>query len=396
MAGGYLNVPTDSERNFQQRSVDSKGRAGPTLQRIADQYKTHKNNTGMLQSLFEAVAPMGMYSGDAEGAYIPSKAMQSAQGLAKVFQDWFKGGTPTVNVPFDVWPEILKSGKFKNQMELAGTNVPEAWDTRMRVEKELGGFPYPRTTRKTSVPDSQHLQDLWELDNILYAIKTDKSLVGGEKLKLLNKYLKEEKDVLTKPKAYHEPEYSETLAKQNPVYGHIYNPKYTPKHTATGFGDTHAEMSDLVKEQSKYVLGDSFYPFIRKAFSSQDMLGETSALERALFNPTRKDWVTENIKNDPSEVAKYMEMWIPNHLARINNIKNVYVPKKASLEEFDQSVAPRNLLPIVSKGRKKYEDNEWDDMHPSDDFFKPKEEMPWEELDDPLPIDDLWDFDVPI
>jgi hypothetical protein len=42
MAGGYLNVPTDSERNFQQRSVDSRGRAGPTLQRIADKHKVHK------------------------------------------------------------------------------------------------------------------------------------------------------------------------------------------------------------------------------------------------------------------------------------------------------------------------------------------------------------------
>lgn len=126
MAGGYLSVPTDSERNFQQRSVDSKGRAGPTLQRIADKYKVHKNNTGMLESLFEILAPMGMYSGNAEGAYLPSKAMQSAQGLAKVFQDWYKGGTPTINVPFERWGDIIKSGKFKNQMEIVGRDNPEA------------------------------------------------------------------------------------------------------------------------------------------------------------------------------------------------------------------------------------------------------------------------------
>jgi hypothetical protein len=351
MAGGYLNVPTDSERNFQQRSVDSKGRAGPTLQRIADQYKTHKNNTGMLQSLFEAVAPMGMYSGDAEGAYIPSKAMQSAQGLAKVFQDWFKSGTPTVNVPFEVWPQILKSGKFKNQMELVGKNVPEAWDHRMRVEKELGGFPYPRSIKGQTEEMDKYYKRLTE--NVR---KYDSELSNKGKLNFINELIDERRIHRAAP------EYSETLAKQNPVYGHIYNPKYTDKHTATGFGDTHAEMSDLVKEQSKYVLGDSFHPFIRKAFSSQDMSGETSALERALFNPTRKDWVTDNIKNDPTMIAKYMEMWIPNHLARINNIKNVYVPKKASLEEFDQSVAPRNLLPIVSKGRKNYEDIEWDSI----------------------------------
>ena len=104
---GYLNLPTDAERNYQKRIVDSKGQAGPTLQRIADRAKVHKNNTGMLEALFEAITPMGMYSGDAEGAHIPSKAMQNAQGLAKVFQDWYKTGTPTINVPFDKWSDII-------------------------------------------------------------------------------------------------------------------------------------------------------------------------------------------------------------------------------------------------------------------------------------------------
>ena len=144
---GYLNLPIDAERNYQKRIVDSKGQAGPTLQRIADRAKVYKNNTGMLEALFDAIAPISMYSGNAEGAYIPSKAMQNAQGLAKVFQDWYKTGTPTINVPFDKWSDIIKSGKFKNQMELAGKNHPEAWDKRVEVEKKLGGFPYPKTTR---------------------------------------------------------------------------------------------------------------------------------------------------------------------------------------------------------------------------------------------------------
>ena len=148
MAGGYLNVPTDAERNFQQRSVDSKGRAGPTLQRIADLHKTHKNNTGMLESLFEALAPLGMYSGEADSAYIPSSRIKSAQGLAKVFQDWYKGGTPTINVPFERWGDIIKSGKFKNQMELSGIDIPEAWNQRIKVERELGGYPYPKNPIK--------------------------------------------------------------------------------------------------------------------------------------------------------------------------------------------------------------------------------------------------------
>jgi hypothetical protein len=376
MAGGYLNVPTDSERNFQQRSVDSKGRAGPTLQRIADQYKTHKNNTGMLQSLFEAVAPMGMYSGDAEGAYIPSNVMKNAQTLSKLFQDWYKTGTPTVNVPFDKWPEILKSGKFKNQMELAGKNVPEAWDHRMRVEKKLGGFPYPRSIKGQTEEMDKYYKRLTE--NVR---KFDSLLSNKGKLNFINELIDERRIHRAAP------EYSETLAKQNPVYGHIYNPKYTPKHTATGFGDTHAEMSDLVKEQSKYVLGDSFEPVLKTAFSSDDMSGKTSKLERFLFDFSKpyshRPDPFKNVEENPqhlSNLAPYMEMWIPNHLARLNNIKNVYVPKKASYSEFDQSVAPRNLLPVITKGRKNYENIE--------------DSIP-EHLKESIGPEDMWDDEIP-
>jgi hypothetical protein len=292
---GYLNVPTDAERNYKQRSVDSKGRAGPTLQRIADLHKTHQNNTGMLQSLFEAVAPLGMYSGDAEGAYIPSSRMKSAQGLAKVFQDWYKGGTPTINVPFERWGDIIKSGKFKNQMELAGKDMPEAWNQRVEVEKALGGYPYPKSSIK---------------------------------------------------------ENSESLAKKNPVYGHIYNPKYTHKGTATSFGDTYAEMSDLIKEQSKYVLGDSFDPFIKTAFSSDDMLGNTSKLERALFGHNSKDWVLHQIADKPQNTVDFLEMWVPNHLARLNNIRSVHVPNRAMGDSLNRAV-PVKEVPNLYKQREK-------------------------------------------
>ena len=349
MAGGYLNVPTDSERNFQQRSVDSKGRAGPTLQRIADKHKVHKNNTGMLESLFEALAPMGMYSGDAEGAYLPSKAMQNAQGLAKVFQDWYKGGTPTINVPFNTWPDILKSGKFKNQMEVAGKNVPEAWDKRMEVEKQLGGYPYPRGLRGRSEAWDNYYKKLAEGVRLY-----DKDSTKGEKLEFLKAMIKERKENRL------EPVLSESLAKRNPVYGHIYNPKYSDKYAAMGFGDTHAEMSDLVKEQSKYVLGDSFQPFKDAAFSSDDMLGNTSRLERALFNSKRQDWLTDKIKEKPSLTIPYMEMWVPNHLARLNNVKGVYVPGKAMADSVDRAVPVRkvpNLLKQKQENFKAIEDN---------------------------------------
>ncbi len=333
--GNYLNVPTDAERNYQKRIVDSKGRTGPTLQRIADQYKTHKNNTGMLEAVFEVLSPLSMYSGEAEGAYIPSKAMQSAQGLAKVFQDWYKTGTPTINVPMDKWPEILKSGKFKNQMELAGKNHPEAWRQRMEVEKALGGFPYPRSTR-VERPDKKE---------IITGLQDDNSLLLKYQ-KFLDNYLASEKK--------HIPEYSESLAKQNPIYGHIYNSKYNDPWDATGFGNTHAEMSDLVKERSKYILGDSFHPFVKKAFSSQDMSGKTSALERALFDSKRSIPQTNAIWRNPTSVAQYMEMWVPNALARINNIKSIHIPKKASLGEFDQAVAPRKLPSVINEYKNNY------------------------------------------
>lgn len=311
---GYLNLPTDAERNYQKRIVDSKGQAGPTLQSIADRAKVYKNNTGMLEAMFEAVSPMAMYSGEAEGAHIPSKAMQNAQGLAKVFQDWYKTGTPTINVPYEKWSDIIKSGKFKNQMELAGKFHPDAWKQRIQVEKKLGGFPYPRE----AIMEPKEAHNYWlklKAEDIRKSNKTN-----TEKLEELRKIQRIGRGI-------DDIDYSESLAKKNPVYGHIYNPKYTHEGTATGFGNTHAEMSDLVKEQSKYVLGDSFHPFVKTAFSSDDMLGNTSRLERALFNRKTPDWKHDKMMNDPQSIAKYMEMWVPNHLARLNNVKGVYVPE---------------------------------------------------------------------
>ena len=371
MAGGYLNVPTDSERNFQQRSVDSRGRAGPTLQRIADKHKVHKNNTGMLESLFEAVAPVGMYSGNAEGAYLPSKAMQNAQGLAKVFQDWYKGGTPTINVPFDVWPDILKSGKFKNQMEVAGKNVPEAWDKRMEVEKQLGGYPYPRE----AIMEPKEAHNYWlklKAEGIRKSNKTN-----NEKLEELRK-------IQSVGRGIDEIGLSESLAKKNPVYGHIYNPKYNDKYTAMGFGDTYAEMSDLVKEQSKYVLGDSFIPFIEKAFSSDDMLGNTSRLERALFNKNRSDFLHDKIKNDPQNAAEYMEMWVPNHLARLNNVRGVHVPKKAMYDSVDRAVPIRELPNLVKQKQQNYKDIEDGIPEHLKDSLGPEDMGGWDDVWPPV------------
>lgn len=341
---GYLNLPTDAERNYQKRIVDSKGQAGPTLQRIADRAKVYKNNTGMLEAMFESVSPMAMYSGEAEGAHIPSKTMTNAKILASLFQDWFKGGTPTINVPFDKWPEIIKSGKFKNQMELAGKFNPEAWKQRIEVEKRLGGFPYPMEMSK---PANDKLLDYLKV-RMEYLKNNQTNAENIQDLGLIKQQLHELETRRLKP------EYSESLAKKNPVYGHIYNKKYNDTWNATGFGNTHAEMTDLIKDQSKYVLGDSFDPVVKTAFSSNDMLGNTSRLERALFETARhyshNDNPFEYVKNNPknlNKLAQYMEMWVPNHLARLNNVKGVYVPSNPFSKGVERAV-PAKEVPKLS------------------------------------------------
>lgn len=241
-------------------------------------------------------------------------------------------------------------------MELAGKDVPEAWSKRIEVEKELGGFPYPKTTEKIKLPQ-QDILDFIEkrkvdIENIK---KINKHLDPIYTLTMLNKYTKDIKESkqLNLNDFIHKPQFSESLVKQNPVYGHIYNPKYTHPHTAGGFGDTYAEMSDLVKEQSKYILGDSFDPFVKQSFSSDDMLGNTSKLERALFNTKiPSDWLFDTLKEKPQNSAEYMEMWIPNHLARLNNIKSVHIPGRAMADSVGRAV-PIREVPNLFKQREK-------------------------------------------
>lgn len=369
--------------------LDSKGRAGPTLQRIADEHKTRKNNASLLEAVFEILAPLGMYSGDAEAIHLPSKTMTNAKTLASLFQDWFKGGTPTINVPFDTWPEIIRSNKFKNQMELAGKKYPEAWKQRIEVEKKLGGFPYPQVPIGRS-----DMGDAYYADQAKNIRKYSGNLSYEEQLKQLKKLMLERE-------AHRKlPTYSESLAKQNPIYGHIYNKKYNDPWDATGFGETHAEMTDLIKDQSKYVLGDSFHPFVKTAFSSDDMLGNTSRLERALFDRVRNPFLQmlpeealKVIKTNPkqlSNLAQYMEMWVPNHLARLNNVKSVHVPGKSLNEHitsrgevFDRAV-PVNRLNELQVLKNK------NNNALSESLKSPLELEPWDAIDkswkDALPL----------
>jgi hypothetical protein len=62
------------------------------------------------------------------------------------------------------------------------------------------------------------------------------------------------------------------------------------------------------------------------------MLGNTSRLERALFNKAKRKNeidIEHNYKN--LAPIPYMEMWVPNHLARLNNVRGVHVPGKSCI-----------------------------------------------------------------
>ena len=73
------------------------------------------------------------------------------------------------------------------------------------------------------------------------------------------------------------------------------------------------------------------------------MLGNTSRLERALFNRKTPDWKHNKMINDPQDIAQYMEMWVPNHLARLNNVKGVYVPSNAVYKGVDRAVPAKEV-----------------------------------------------------
>ena len=53
---------------------DSRGNVGPTMQRIQDLYRFKKMRGDALENIFNVVAPLGMYSGDAQGIINPFKS----------------------------------------------------------------------------------------------------------------------------------------------------------------------------------------------------------------------------------------------------------------------------------------------------------------------------------
>ena len=100
------------------------------------------------------------------------------------------------------------------------------------------------------------------------------------------------------------------------------------------FGDSYLEMSDKVKDNALYVLGDSFDPFVNKAFSAADMAGNTSKLEQALFPFVKRantrggiaEMQLDEFINNPQQFVPYMEMWIPNRMSTLNNVNSIHTP----------------------------------------------------------------------
>lgn len=68
-----------------QGNRDSQGQEGPTQQKLVDRAAFQQDKTNALESLFDVAAPLGMYSGEAQGSINPLTMLQQAK-LGKALQ----------------------------------------------------------------------------------------------------------------------------------------------------------------------------------------------------------------------------------------------------------------------------------------------------------------------
>lgn len=68
-----------------QGNRDSQGQEGPTHQKLVDRAAFQQDKTNALESLFDVAAPLGMYSGEAQGSINPLTMLQQAK-LGKALQ----------------------------------------------------------------------------------------------------------------------------------------------------------------------------------------------------------------------------------------------------------------------------------------------------------------------
>ena len=258
-----------------------------------------------LETAFDLLSPLALYTPEAEG----SPTGSAASKLAQLFNKWYTGGQVTVNVPGRKLKEILSDpdNKLKNQMELTSKSI--AWDDRLRVEEKLAGIPKPQRGLNIFNP------------------------------KFWIKNTPEE-------------------ARKHPIYGHVYNPEFQDARAANMFGNTYFDMNHpAIRENSRYVIGDSFYPTWgeRTTFSHADMSGQTNKLERTLFDEIKKmpditKYNTEQSILHPAPYGKtldssiipphkgqpfdrlsvlpnFIEAWIPNELSTLKNVKKIVIPE---------------------------------------------------------------------
>jgi hypothetical protein len=300
---------------------------------------TRGTGAGVREGLWNIFEPLALYSPEAHGG-LTSNAGKSASRLAELFHKWYKEGNVTVNAHARDLDTILSDPdrKLKNQMEL--TSVPEAWNKRVTVEKNLLGIPAPLRRE------------------------------GAE-------------------------------ARKHPVYGHVYHKEFQNPNAASSFGRTHLDVdTPTIREGSRYVLGDSFDPYTRKAFSHSDMMGQGSALERALYyNEAKKpSWVISNRNQTVENILKgvehpkafspyappYMEALIPNELAKVNQIKRIVVPEshdgmpagifspRSLREMFTARERSQDLL-LQNFVRKQFDHAGWDKLQATIDKISPEE-----------------------
>jgi hypothetical protein len=281
--------------------------------------------------------PLSMYSPDAEGA--GSGQLKMAKRLAELFSDWWKHGDINVNVHRKDLPRIINSRKLMNQMEFTGS--PDAWVDRIVHEKNLGiPYPYQAHSKKrieyinARKPLLKEYNELLRDSETKYYDNPSGQKLFWEKIGNVEKRMGELDDAFGKSSPLEAGlgtqlnPFTPQEARRRPVYGHVYNPNYQEESTARYFGGNAHLISDspAVREQSKYVLGDSFDPLVRQAFTADDMAGKTSALERALFNSTpQMDFTTTELKHMITDDVPYMEALIPNNLATINNFGRVAI-----------------------------------------------------------------------
>lgn len=76
-----------------QGTADSEGRQGPTLRRMADRAMLNKAKREALETAFDVVSPLSLYSPEAQATFVPASAKYGLNVASKAARDLAKGMT---------------------------------------------------------------------------------------------------------------------------------------------------------------------------------------------------------------------------------------------------------------------------------------------------------------